>query len=79
MWSATEKNFPKERFKKEDVFDTIEYWETENPVFQIKTHRSMRYHTHSERVPIHELPFWGKGSDIRNYYLKGVPEVYSQI
>lgn len=79
MWSATEKNFPKERFKKEDVFDTIEYWETENPVFQIKTHRSMRYYTNSDRLPVHELPFWGRGADIRNYYLKDVPEVYSKI
>jgi hypothetical protein len=36
-WSADEKNFPKERHKKEDVFRHIEYWRTENPVFQIKT------------------------------------------
>jgi hypothetical protein len=79
MWSATEKNFPKERLKKEDVFDKIEYWETENPVFQIKTHRSMRYYTNSDRTPVHELPFWGKGADIRNHYFKDVPEVYSQI
>lgn len=78
-WSKEEKNFPKERHKKADVFDKIEYWHSENPVFQIKTHRSMRYHTNSERVPIHELPYWGPGKPIRDYYLKDVPEVYEQL
>lgn len=78
-WSATEKNFPKERIKKDDVFDEIRYYQTENPVFQIKTHRSMRYYTNSDRTPVYELPFWGKGSDIRNYYLNKVPEVYAQL
>lgn len=78
-WSKEEKNFPKERHKKADVFDTIEHWNTENPVFQIKTHRSMRYHTRSDRTPIHELPFWGKGENIRNYFLNNVPEVYERL
>ena len=78
-WSKEEKNFPKERHKKADVFDKIEYWHSENPVFQIKTHRSMRYHTNSERVPIYTLPYWGPGKPIRDYYLKDVPEVYEQI
>jgi hypothetical protein len=78
-WSKEEKNFPKERHKKADVFDKIEYFETENPVFQIKTHRAMRHYTRSERVPIHTLPYWGDGKKIRDYYFKDVPEVYSQI
>lgn len=78
-WSPKEKNFPKERHKKEDVFDRIEYWETENPVFQIKTHRSMRYYTHSERIPVYTLPFWGDGASIRNYYLNGVKEIYAKV
>lgn len=78
-WSETEFNFPKERHKKADVFDHIEYWQTENPVFQIKTHRSMRYYTNSDRIPVHELPYWGKGVDIRNNYLNGVAEVYEKI
>lgn len=76
MWSPEEKNFPKERRHREDVFSHIEYYRTENPVFQIKTHRSMRYYTHSEREPIHELPFWGNGKDIRNHFMKEVKEVY---
>ena len=61
MWCVEEKNFPKERHRKEDVFYKIEYWQTENPVFQIKTHRGMRYYTASDRTPIYELPYWGDG------------------
>lgn len=76
MWNPDEKNFPKERWKKVDVFGTIEHYRTENPVFQIKTHRSMRYYTHSERVPIYELPYWGKGRKIRAYFMRGIREVY---
>jgi hypothetical protein len=64
-WCTTEKNFPKERHRKEDVFDKIEYWPTEHPVIQIKTHQGMRYYTHSERIPIPELPYWGHGKILR--------------
>ncbi len=68
MWSVEEKNFPKERHRKEDVFDKIEYWKSENPVVQIKTGRSMRHYTHSDRTPINELPYWGSGKDIHSKY-----------
>ncbi len=68
-WNTEEKNFPKERFNKNDVFDEIAYWKSKNPVVQIKTHRGMRYHTHSDRTPILELPYWGKGSEIRKKYI----------
>jgi len=71
MWSAEEKNFPRERGKGVDVFDKIEYYRTENPVFQIKTHKGMRYYTHSDRTPVHELPYWGDGKAVRAYYLHG--------
>lgn len=70
MWRAEEKNFPKERHRKEDVFDKIEHWLTFDPVFQIKTHRGMRYYTHSEREPIYELPYWGKGTDIYRKFMR---------
>ena len=78
QWSPEEKNFPKERTGKSDFLplNKIEYYRTKNPVFQIKTHRSMRYYTHSERVPIYDLPYWGNGKKVREYYLKGVREVY---
>ncbi len=72
-WSKEEKNFPKERHHQTDVFKEIIYWKTQNPVFQIKTHRGMRYYTHSDRTPIPSLPYWGKGQDVRGYFLHGVP------
>jgi hypothetical protein len=71
MWSPEETNFPKERWNKEDVFTEIEYFKTKNPVFQIKTHRGMRYYTHSDRTPIYGLPYWGDGKAVRSYYLHG--------
>ena len=69
QWSSEEINFPKERWRKEDVFDTIAYWKSQNPVFQIKTHRGMRYYTHSDRTPVLTLPYWGDGRIIRKQYL----------
>lgn len=76
-WYVNEKNFPKERFKKNDVFDHVEHWQTKYPVFQIKTHRSMRYYTHSDRTPVHKLPYWGSGKKIRGFYMKGIQEKWS--
>jgi len=71
-WSVEERNFPKERtrHKQEDVFTAreIEFYETENPVVQIKTSHSMRHYTHSDRIPVYELPYWGKGTDFRKTY-----------
>lgn len=69
-WSEEEKNFPRERGLGVDVFDEIEHWKGENPVVQIKTHKGMRYYTRSDRTPIHTLPYWGEGKEIRNYYVK---------
>lgn len=68
-WNAEEKNFPKERHRKNDVFDEIVHYKTKHPVFQIKTHKGMRYYTRSDRTPTHELPYWGKGTDVRKFYL----------
>lgn len=70
-WSVEEKNFPKERIHKSDIFDEILYWESKNPVFQIKTHKGMRYYTHSDRTPIESIPYWGSGKKMREYYLHG--------
>lgn len=71
-WNTEEKNFPKERWGKADVFDEILYWQTKNPVFQIKTHKGMRYYTHSDRIPIPSLPYWGEGEKVRRFYLYGL-------
>lgn len=68
-WSAEEKNFPKERWERSDVFDYIEYYQTENPVVQIKTHRGMRYYTKSEREPIYNLPYWGDSKEFKRKYI----------
>lgn len=67
-WSVDEMNFPKERTGKEDVFDVVEHWETKNPVVQIKTKRSMRHYTHSDRTPVNKLPYWGDGVKFREEY-----------
>lgn len=70
MWSAEERNFPRERHHKVDVFEPeqIEHYETIYPVVQIKTSQSMRHYTHSERKDIHELPYWGTGPDFRKRF-----------
>lgn len=66
-WSEDEKNFPRERHRKLDIFDKIEYFNT-MPVVQIKSHRGMRYYTHSDRTPIYNLPYWGEGKAFRKKY-----------
>lgn len=67
-WSVDQKNFPKEYLGKEDIFDNIAYWFCPNPVVQLKTTRSMRHYTNSDRINIYELPYWGHGSDFREKY-----------
>ena len=67
-WSVKEKNFPKERHKKEDVFDKVEYYQTKNPVVQIKTSDSMRHYTHSDRINRNSIPYWGDGKLFRKKY-----------
>jgi len=66
-WSEAEKNFPKERHNKVDIFDTVEYFNS-MPVVQIKTHKGLRYYTHSDRTPIYTLPQWGEGKTFRKTY-----------
>jgi hypothetical protein len=68
-WSPDERNFPKERCGQEDVFDQVELWTCGNPVVQIKTHRGMRYYTHSDRTPVMTLPWWGSGEAVRKEYI----------
>lgn len=68
-WNLEEKNFPKERWHRADIFDEIAYWKSKNPVFQIKTHKGMRYYTHSDRTPIYKLPYWGEGRTVKKKYL----------
>jgi len=71
-YKEEQRNFPKEKFRKkrEDVFtnEQIEYYETKNPVIQIKTSRSMRHYTNSDRLPRYELPYWGNGKEFRDKF-----------
>jgi len=71
-WSIEQKNFPKEktRHHQEDIFRSkdFEFYETENPVVQIKTSQSMRNYTASVREPVYVLPFWGCGGDFRKKF-----------
>ena len=69
-WNPDEKNFPKERHRKVDVFepDDIIYYRTKDPVVQIKTSSSMRHYTNSDRVNRYEIPYWGDAREFRNKY-----------
>lgn len=69
-WNTEEKNFPRERHGKVDIFSDkeIKHWKTENPVVQIKTHKGMRYYTRSDRTPIYKLPYWEGGVEFRKKY-----------
>jgi len=69
MWSKEMKNFPKEIHKPLFEKDMFEYYKTQDPVVQIKTREAMRFHTHSERIEIDEIPYWGKGVEFRKKYL----------
>jgi len=69
-WNTQEKNFPKERCKKEDIVDQVEYYETIYPTVQIKTGESMRHYTACiEREAFVELPYWGTVENMRKNYL----------
>lgn len=71
-WSTEEKNFPKERYRKSDVFKEFERWNPPAPLISFKTHMGMRYYTHSERTPIYELPYWGNSKKLCDYYYNGI-------
>ncbi len=64
-WDKTRKGFVKD--KGEKLFDTMEYFETKNPSISFKRN-GMRKFSHSDRTPIHVLPFWG--------YAKKLVETY---
>ncbi|MDP1729045.1 MAG: hypothetical protein Q8L27_02470 [archaeon] len=66
-WSTKEKNFPKTRGKK--FFDSFETFTTTNPCISFKSGKGMRHYTHSERIPIYSLPYWGDSKDLRKKYL----------
>lgn len=71
-WCVEEKNFPKERWKQEDITNNIQLYNSINPCFQIKTGNSMRHYcTTRERTPIYELPYWGSGKMLKEKFEYG--------
>ena len=66
-WCPEMKNFPKEIKKK--LFNEFEYFETEYPNLSFKTGKGMRHYTVSDRMPRHELPYWGKSKDVIERFL----------
>jgi hypothetical protein len=59
-WDAKDKDFPKGRWKKEDVWDKRELYETAIPCISFKFGGMRHFSTTNERTPIYELPYWGK-------------------
>jgi hypothetical protein len=78
-WSKEEMNFPKERHRQSDIFTEIERWDPPAPIVTFKTHRGLRYYTHSERTPIYELPYWGNGKELRAFYFHGIGDKHAII
>jgi len=71
-WSIEEKNFPKERTRRSDIFmpDQKSYFETENPCLSFKTGNGMRFNSPSYNVRFYELPYWGKATELIKKYAK---------
>lgn len=61
-WDANAKRFVKERGMR--FFDSYKTFSTEYPCISIKASGGMHHYSHSERVPIDLLPYWGKAKDI---------------
>lgn len=66
QWDSKKKNFPKE--KKMNLFDHFKSFITEFPCISIKTGNGMRHYSHSERIPIFDLPYWGNGRELKERY-----------
>jgi len=67
MWDETKKNFPKEIGMK--FMEDIETFTTEEPCISFKAPGGMRHYSHSERIPIYELPYWGNSKLLVKKYL----------
>jgi hypothetical protein len=60
-------NYPKEKGLK--FFDSYETFTTENPCISFKANGGMHNYSHSERIDIPELPYWGKADKLVKQYL----------
>jgi len=64
-WNTEMKNFPKEIGKK--LFNEFDHF-TSDPCISFKTGNGMRHYSHSERVPIYNLPYWDNSKALRKHY-----------
>jgi len=69
MWSPEEKSFPKERWKKFDVWDKQELYSTKDPCVSFKTGNGMRNNTPAKNSPIESIDYWGRGRDLKIKFL----------
>lgn len=70
-WSPEEKNFPKERTKRSDIFwpDQKMSFETANPCLSFKTGKGMRFRSPSYSTRFNNLPFWGSTDKLIQKYV----------
>lgn len=65
-WDANAKRFVKEKGRK--FFDSFETFTTENPCISLKTDKGMHRFSHSQRIDIPKLQYWGSAKKlIKNY------------
>jgi hypothetical protein len=67
-WNAEDKNFPRARWRKYDIWDRRELYRTENPCISFKFGGMRHYSTTTERTPIYELPYWGNSKLLRKQF-----------
>jgi hypothetical protein len=67
-WDAEDKNFPKGRWKKQDVWDKRELYRTENPCISFKFGGMRAYCTTNKRTPIYDLPYFGNAKLLRKQF-----------
>ena len=71
-WDATDKNFPKGRWKKSDVPDIQEFFESKNPCVSFKTGKGMRLTSPVNNTPIESIDYWGAGRLLRKKFLTNI-------
>lgn len=67
MWNAKAKRFLKEKGLR--FFDEYETFTTENPCVSFKAKGGMHNYSHSERIDIAELPYWGRADNLVKHYI----------
>lgn len=66
MWNTDKQNFPKE--KGLSFFDRFKTFHSQ-PCISFKSGKGMRKYSHSDRVSVYELPYWGDSRKLCRFYL----------